>query len=76
MERTLPTRVRDDFSEYDLNLIGGKDIVSMIRDDCSKLAVDFVLRCPEGRELSVALTKIEEAMFWAIASIERRHNGT
>ena len=28
--------------------------------------------CPESRELSLAMTKIEEAIFWANASIARR----
>ena len=28
--------------------------------------------CPESRELSLAITKIEEAVFWANASIARR----
>lgn len=34
-------------------------------------AHQLVLRCPESRELSLALTHLEEAMFWANASIAR-----
>jgi hypothetical protein len=32
---------------------------------------DFTVLCRPGRELSLALTKLEEAMFWANASIAR-----
>ncbi len=30
---------------------------------------------PPGREQALALTKLEEAMMWAIAGIERAHRG-
>lgn len=66
--------IRDRFVDYDLDLIGGKDTANLIRTGCGQLAIDFALNCPEGRELSLALTKLEEAMFWAKASIERRNN--
>jgi hypothetical protein len=34
-------------------------------------AKEFMFACPPSRELSVALTKLEEAMFWANAAIAR-----
>ncbi len=37
-----------------------------------KTAARYVLEhCPPGRERSLALTKLEEALFWANASIAR-----
>ena len=45
-------------------------------ENIRKQARDFVnaiiLQTPESREQSLALTKIEEAVFWANASIARR----
>lgn len=35
------------------------------------VADELLARCPPSRELSLALTKLEEAMFWANASIAR-----
>lgn len=38
----------------------------------AKLFAEFLqLNCPQSRELSVAMTKLEEVMFWANASIAR-----
>ena len=36
------------------------------------LADALVARCPESRELSLALTKLEEAIMWGNAAIARR----
>ena len=42
-----------------------------IRDNAGSLAHLLVTNCPESRELSCALTKLEEAVMWANAAIAR-----
>lgn len=42
-----------------------------IRKSCRHLAETFYQTCPEGRELALAYTKLEEAMMWANAAIAR-----
>lgn len=42
-----------------------------IRANAGQLATDLCQRCPPSRELSLALTKLEEAVFWANAAIAR-----
>lgn len=43
-----------------------------IKAECKQLALELVEMCPESRELSNALTSLDEVMFWANASIARR----
>lgn len=43
-----------------------------IRDVALTLALRLRSLCPESRELSLALTKLEEVVFWANAAIARR----
>jgi hypothetical protein len=43
-----------------------------IRQGCKTLAVLIDQVCYDGREKAVALTKLEEVMFWANASIARQ----
>lgn len=43
-----------------------------IRSQAKELAILFSYLCPESRELSLAYTKLEEAVFWANAAIARR----
>ena len=42
---------------------------------CAELAVQITERTPPGREQSVALTKLEEVMFWCNAAIARNQFG-
>lgn len=42
-----------------------------IRAQCKLLAEHLQMRCPASRELSLAMTKLEEVMFWSNASIAR-----
>lgn len=42
-----------------------------IRHACVSLAFHINARCPDGREKSLAITHLEEVMFWANAAIAR-----
>ena len=43
----------------------------LLRSEAKKLAETYVENVPESRELSLALTKLEESVFWANAAIAR-----
>lgn len=42
-----------------------------IRENAKTLAYLIDKKCPDSREKSLAITKLEEAVFWANASISR-----
>jgi hypothetical protein len=44
----------------------------LVRAACKEAARVIILRCPEGRERSLAITKLEESMMWANAGIARQ----
>lgn len=48
--------------------VSAHELVREITADCASELLDI---CPVGRELSIALTKLEEVMFWANAAIAR-----
>lgn len=45
-----------------------------IRAQAKDLATTILLTTPESREQSLAITKLEEATFWANAAIARRED--
>lgn len=47
------------------------DDMSNIREGCKVMAQLINAACPDGREKSLALTNLEQVMFWANASIAR-----
>lgn len=42
-----------------------------IRNKCKDLAYEIKRLCPDSREQSLALTKLEEVMMWSNAAIAR-----
>jgi hypothetical protein len=50
---------------------GQPEKYEMIRAKAKELAILLVKECPQSRELSVALTNLENSVFWANASIAR-----
>jgi len=63
--------LKNRFSYHDPNA-STQPIYNMIRESCLNLATIIEELCPDSRERSVALTKLDEVMFWANASIARR----
>lgn len=45
-----------------------------VRFGCKNLANFLQKKLPEGREKALAITKLEEAMFWANAAIARNQS--
>lgn len=56
---------------YHKPVAGQPERYEEIRDVSKKLAILLISECPESRELSLALTNLEQAVFWANASIAR-----
>jgi hypothetical protein len=44
---------------------------SSLRGACKDMAALIIVTCPDSRERSLAITKIQEAVFWANSSIAR-----
>ena len=50
---------------------GQQDMYIRLREEARKLAISLCECAPESRELSLAITNLEQAIFWANAAIAR-----
>lgn len=48
------------------------EVYQSMRDQAKEFAMEIEVNCPDSREKSIAMTKLEEAVMWANASIARR----
>ena len=73
--KTILQRIENDFAYHPPT--GGKAAKhQQIRTSCHMLAQELVSIVPEGRELSNALTRLEEVMMWTNAGIARNPEKT
>lgn len=64
-------RIENDFAYHKPHSQDQMDRYEANRADLHGAAYRLLTRCPPSRELSLALTKLDEAMFWANAAIAR-----
>ena len=63
-------RMNNNFS-YHAPKEGQQEKYTQIREDAKGLSAVLVNLCPPSRELSLALTSLEETVMWANAAIAR-----
>ena len=69
-ERDLTARMQNDFT-YHAPFGTQPERYQALREKAKELAGLMIASCPDSRELSLALTNLEQACFWANASISR-----
>ena len=57
---------------YHKPMDGQPEIYKLIRDQVHDVAMMLQAICPQSRELSLAITKLEESVMWANAAVARR----
>lgn len=62
--------IENNFS-YHVPKEGQPELYNTIRNKAKELAEVIEATCPDSREKSLAMTKLEEAVMWANASIAR-----
>lgn len=63
-------QIENNFKSHDVSTEQAQNM-EHIRQEVKALAYTIEALVPQGREKSLALTKLEEAMFWANAGIAR-----
>lgn len=66
-----PDDIHDRFSYHKPMSEERRNAHADVRDLCERAAMKLGRMLPEGREASLAITKLEEVMFWANASLAR-----
>lgn len=66
-----PAEIEHRFAFHAATTQEKRDEHTSVRQHCRRLADELNERLPEGREKSLAITKLEEVMFWANAAIAR-----
>lgn len=64
------TTIENNFS-YHAPMEGQPEKYTALRNQAKALAYTFDAMCPKSREAALAMTKLEEAVFWANAAIAR-----
>lgn len=67
----LHVKIDDDFAFHPAATAEKRNEHTSVRSHCKELAHFIADNVPPGRERSLALTKVEEAMHWANAGIAK-----
>lgn len=69
-DKALADRIENDFT-YHAPIGDQATRYTRIRGEAKSFALTIASLCPEGREKSLALTNLEQAVMWANAGIAR-----
>jgi hypothetical protein len=70
----LRERIRNDFKFHSATTVEKQNAHTSVRSQCLQTALFFEDHVPHGRELSLALTHLEEAMHWANAALAKENS--
>lgn len=70
-ERTPRQQILHDFGFHPADTTVKRDTHAAVRGRYKNLAAWLINAVPPGRERAVAITKLEEAMFWSNAAVAR-----